>query len=229
MGCATSHPEVRITDELNRLCERIEDSKISNKYLEMMAISALHEISEHAKRSYSLRPGVRTKLLFVRDLMGVSRREAFTECVRHEFEVADTIVLARTIGSGGSPPRRREKVIGGNIAKNDDGDGCTITTEERPSVKYEDSLSFSTNSEGTTNQNHTNSPPLSPANNTSPMRKKDRTQSLDSDATAATLVRFKSLYLSPVGSVSQETLGDFGFFDEVDHDADPAYRALCFV
>lgn len=199
MGCQISQPEPRLHEELNRLCDRIEDIRIRDHDLEMLTLCTLEEVGIILRSSYSVCPSILTRVNFVRDLYRISRSRAFTAPVKHAFDAIEQKVAkkVRSMDKHGRCQQRRSI-------------DTATATDERPSLR-------DSGSDHLPQQRSFLDPIelLPPASPMSLRSAKLRTSSVDTTCTQDTMSsgKFKSLYLCPHNSVSQETLGDFGFFD----------------
>lgn len=232
MGCRFSQPEFLINEELNDLCEKIGNSCLKDDVVEAMALSSLRAISDDVRRSFNLPMSVLKQFQFIRDFIRVSRKNSYTARLQKQFDEVEQLIRMKTWGCGGedifSTPMKsswaKENYCGSTCQSRDTDrprhHKSFVCTDELPSVRLEHcnlhtntrsiSLSFCDLEKGV---------PANCAVTPVSSRRKDRGASIDSyatDATCSTSSRLKSLYVCPGSCCSQETLGDFGFFDDME-------------
>eukprot|EP01033_Poteriospumella_lacustris_P007496 gene7496-5387_t len=217
---------------MSDLCDRAGMSSMDDGLLEAMTFSALRVISDETHKAFGLPASVLKQFQFIQELYRVSRPGAFTPRLRKQFSEVEKIIRAKTWGSRGEDFPCTSGRHSSPFSKNPHADGARhhrslVFTDEAPSLKMEH-LTLQTNTRSVSMSYYdlemglpASSAPT-PLANTPALRRKDRGASIDSYATensCSTVSRFKSLYISPGNCASQETLGDYGFFDEDDVDA----------
>jgi hypothetical protein len=214
MGCSgSSSVEFSALELFNQLCEKTCDMAVPDFLVEDFIANRLEKVKEIFEKMKSIDHILTMQLIFARDLIDAMRPSLKTPAIMKLFEKCFRLVEKK------SKTKQTIRIKNTNDFFNENGTLNTVTKTSNTFSTNNSALEISPNSVSSS------TPPTTPQShyysNCYQQRlflqgkNRDRGLSIETDRNSFTPnSKLKSFYLCPNNNHSQETLGDFGFFDQ---------------
>jgi hypothetical protein len=217
MGCNSSRPETAIYNLLDRLNAHIQDNRYTDESLEVEVKDAYQVIIKIAKNQKKTMYNVEMELDRFSLTMKVCRPKLFYRVERDSQAILNFMHMYN-YGSSRSPAKRRRSSHSSEYSVSVSTPDSSPRKTERKSILDDDATSISSSAKYVSSKPRRNSPPpsLPPHKESTATADMRNSTSTDRDDEYPN-IRLKRMFYQNVSTESQETLGEYGFYDDPFH------------